>query len=1048
MATQKTQVKTIAPATPQAPKEEAPKVVVIPEKLTKNQKRRIKKFQAKKAAKEAGVAPVLPKKAPVQAKKQEAKPVVEQKKTKTKPAVEQKPKVEDAKSKAPAKVVQPRKLAPAPVEPTKFEQIQADISHFSTLFKQAEKLTKDKETEHYAKLQKDKDGQFYLNMLKQGTMGDKISALSTIVQRNPQCSMSYLTTLVGMSKKKNRKMAELAINAVKDLFIFNLLSDENKLSPFSKNPLLQSKQPSANDLIQSFYEHQLKELYLAFINDVLKPMSHDDLEFHRRFALNTLEELLEKKPELEEQILNILVNKLGDTSKKVQCHVIYLLLKLSQAHMEMTPVIVHEVNLFIARNGTKNTHLYYAVAYLNRISSMVAPKDERVRVMLLRIYFSLFKKLLKTDDKSQEAKVVEPKKDRNRSKKDNELAAKKAKKAAELNGPSELEQEDNKVAELVLKGVNILMSKCSAQLFDSDAVSGSESSSAEMRRLIEEETFSLFTLSHHDVFRISIQALKLLFQFARQSKRLRQNRGEVESVKENAGDSDSINDRYYRALYEVLLRVHLNKPAKLDEFFALVFKSVKADPNSGRVLAFVRRIIQMSTLNEASYTAASLLIVSELIRCKDDLRFQLYSLEQITRGGKADASKNKGRDDSDSEEEHFVDADKVAEEAKTKPQTTEAVQEKDNRAYDPLKREPKYANAESCPIYELVQLTFHTHPTVRLWASNLVSGQIINYNGDPLLDFGLANFLDRIAYKNPKSLDKLAAKGFATSRRMAATEQPVNLIDFKEGQDIENAREEEKYLYKYFQTRGPRLTKKGGEEDSEGDEDIEMADVNSDSDEDPELKAFADKAIKDKMRELNGGEGSDSDDLSALEDDDELNQDSEEEGDDEDMEDDDGDDFFDGEEDLQEVNVKGSDEDGEEFDDEEDSFDEKTGQGKAKQVLEDSEEEMGGDEDEEDEIDYGMEDDEEEDEEDNIFTKSNSKKGGKDSKKKKESSIFASYEEFAHLLEGDSPDGGEKKKPKFGGPKVGFNKSSHVKRDFKKRGSGQKGGPANKRQRK
>lgn len=82
----------------------------------------------------------------------------------------------------------------------------------------------------------------------------------------------------------------------------------------------------------------------------------------------------------------------------------------------MTPVIVHEVNQFISRNGTKNTHLYYAVAYLNRISSMVAPKDERVRVMLLRIYFSLFKKLLKTDNKSQEAKTVEPKKDRNKSK--------------------------------------------------------------------------------------------------------------------------------------------------------------------------------------------------------------------------------------------------------------------------------------------------------------------------------------------------------------------------------------------------------------------------------------------------------------------------------------------------------------------------------------------------------------------------------------------------------------------------------------------------------
>lgn len=62
--------------------------------------------------------------------------------------------------------------------------------------------------------------------------------------------------------------------------------------------------------------------------------------------------------------------------------------------MEMAEVIVREVNLFMNRTGTKNLHLYYSVAYLNRVASMVAPKDEKVRLMLFRIYFSLFKKVL------------------------------------------------------------------------------------------------------------------------------------------------------------------------------------------------------------------------------------------------------------------------------------------------------------------------------------------------------------------------------------------------------------------------------------------------------------------------------------------------------------------------------------------------------------------------------------------------------------------------------------------------------------------------------
>jgi hypothetical protein len=72
-----------------------------------------------------------------------------------------------------------------------------------------------------------------------------------------------------------------------------------------------------------------------------------------------------------------------------------------------------------------------------------------------------------------------------------------------------------------------------------------------------------------------------------------------------------------------------------------------------------------------------------------------------------------------------------------------------------LKREPKFSNAEKVPMWELVALSTHNHPTIRLWASKLISGDCIEYGGDPLLDFGIANFLDRIAYKNPKSTEKI-----------------------------------------------------------------------------------------------------------------------------------------------------------------------------------------------------------------------------------------------------------------------------------------------------
>lgn len=77
----------------------------------------------------------------------------------------------------------------------------------------------------------------------------------------------------------------------------------------------------------------------------------------------------------------------------------------------------------------------------------------------------------------------------------------------------------------------------------------------------------------------------------------------------------------------------------------------------------------------------------------------------------------------------------------------------------------------------MASLTLHAHPTVRLWAEKLLNGEYIVYNGDPLLDFGLGNFLDRIAYKNPKSSDKMSK----FKQRMADFEKPVNEYDFNNG---------------------------------------------------------------------------------------------------------------------------------------------------------------------------------------------------------------------------------------------------------------------------
>lgn len=105
----------------------------------------------------------------------------------------------------------------------------------------------------------------------------------------------------------------------------------------------------------------------------------------------------------------------------------------------------------------------------------------------------------------------------------------------------------------------------------------------------------------------------------------------------------------------------------------------------------------MSFLNEANFTAASLLIISEILRARNDIKLSLFPLFNLGGGNGVISAKTEGikldqAGSDDDEEERFVDVDKIV--AEKVAQVTQKVQEKvHGEKYDPLKREPKYANA-------------------------------------------------------------------------------------------------------------------------------------------------------------------------------------------------------------------------------------------------------------------------------------------------------------------------------------------------------------------
>jgi ribosome biogenesis protein MAK21 len=74
----------------------------------------------------------------------------------------------------------------------------------------------------------------------------------------------------------------------------------------------------------------------------------------------------------------------------------------------------------------------------------------------------------------------------------------------------------------------------------------------------------------------------------------------------------------------VVLKVHMQKTARMDEYFGLIFRAMKSDTSVSRVVAFIRRLLQMCLMNEANFTAASLLVLSEILAARADVRFELF----------------------------------------------------------------------------------------------------------------------------------------------------------------------------------------------------------------------------------------------------------------------------------------------------------------------------------------------------------------------------------------------------------------------------------------
>ena len=311
-----------------------------------------------------------------------------------------------------------------------------------------------------------------------------------------------------------------------------------------------------------------------------------------------------------------------------------------------------------------------------------------------------------------------------------------------------------------------------------------------------EEINEIYRLAHLNNTSIQIEALRFIFQ------------------SEQA--QGFVSDRYYRALYEFILPVPCMRSITYKSqamLFNTLMISLKEDTNISRVKAFAKRILQICLISEPPFILASLILISEMIKIHKSINQML----EVPSDDEEEVYEDMPDSDQEEIKQESYSKSKTSKKSKEKPKEKAKAVEKKGKisGYDALKREPRFSAAESSALYELGILAMHPHPSVAKWARLLMGQESIEYEGDPLLDFTLVNFLDRFEYRNPKKslINKLKGKKV----RMSLVEDAVNTKEFrdKEGSSV---REEELFFHKYFKLRPERVKEEEEEEGSEAEE--------------------------------------------------------------------------------------------------------------------------------------------------------------------------------------------------------------------------------------
>jgi ribosome biogenesis protein MAK21 len=608
---------------------------------------------------------------------------------------------------------------------------------------------------------KSSDDRWVEGTMKKGTLKDRIAAMSVVVSTDPVHKFYALDGLLQMAgcseQKANSRVAQLASEALEDLFLNSLLPDDRKLMTLAQRPLYlyesggegtkqSSKTLSPRILLLWRFEEMVKEKYQVFLRQCMAKTLNDGLEMDKIVALRSASSLLRSVPEGESVLLELIVNKLGDPSKKVAAAAGHELRQVLRRHPAMQIIIAREVQQLAFRPGLKSRALYHCITFLNQLKLQREGPDSpkigklTVAASLISSYFRLFDVVVNEQRFNKEH--------------------------------SDDPGMKSRLLSALLSGVN----RAHPYLPEKD-------------KNLDEHMDSLYRVVHTAPPAACTQALLLLFHVVIGSKVDSPMSKIAELATSEEGSKQQ--ERFYRALYSTLSNLSLLSSGKhLTMLFNLLYKAMKYDKDTNRVLAFGKRLLCTTVHCSSPLIAASIYLLNEIA-----------SYHPIVLSC-------------------FQDR----------------LEEPDSRRIlDPTKREPHGAlivegiddpesRVRKAPLWEFALTKYHFHPSVGKFTGSLGA---IDYNGDPLRDFSLVPFLDKFAYRNPKSAEKVSGKykrGDSVGERRSGRDiiiesliaPPVNDPQFLRQQNVDA---HDEFFHRFFVERSKRDKLKGATKEELVDDD-------------------------------------------------------------------------------------------------------------------------------------------------------------------------------------------------------------------------------------